>query len=338
MSDSPLARSPYEVLGVDPGAAHDELKKAYRRLLRETHPDTGGDSARFVAVQRAWELVGTPDDRSAYDRGSSHGASGSSAHAAGTTGSASTPGAGFGPATGGRATGRSAGSSVKARSYGHPGGQERERYLSLLREWVGRGVTIDDPYDPALVRSAPREIRGWLAKAIAEESTAGLVSTLGIGYTIWNNVLSGRSAGSVPETIDHVVLGPSGLYAIQSEDWGAEVRLRKDDLVGETVHPDDEPLHELYRAAKSLGRSIGVKFTALVMVVPDAALAEPVETVERGRLAGTVVVRRSLLPQLLRNGLPGGGGRGGWSGGAERQSIDRVFELRTRLQNGIRLA
>jgi hypothetical protein len=36
--------------------------------------------------------------------------------------------------------------------------------------------------------------------------------------------------------------------------------------------------------------------------------------------------------------VPGGGGRGGWTGGADRTSIDRVFELRTRLQNGIRLA
>jgi hypothetical protein len=337
VSDSPLARSPYEVLGVDPGAAHDDLKKAYRRLLRQTHPDTGGDAGRFVAVQRAWELVGTPEDRAAYDRGSVHGSS-SGSHEAGASGSASTPGGGFGPATGGRASGRPSGSSVKARSYGHPGGQERELYLTLLREWVGRGVTVPDPYDPALVRSAPREIRGWLAKAIAEESTAGLVATLGIGYTIWNNVLSGRTLNGVPETIDHVVLGPSGLYAIQSEDWGGEVRLKKDEIVGETVHPDDEPLHELHRAAKSLGRALGVKFTALVVVVPDAALAESAEVVDRGRLAGSVVVRRSLLPQLLRNGVPGGGGRGGWTGGADRTSIDRVFELRTRLQNGIRLA
>jgi hypothetical protein len=200
-------------------------------------------------------------------------------------------------------------------------------------------VSIDDPYDPALVQRAPREIRGWLAKAIAEESTAGLVSTLGIGYTIWNNVLSGRSADGVPETIDHVVLGPSGLYAIQSEDWGGEVRLRKDEVVGETVHPGEEPLHELHRAAKTLGRSLGVKFTSLVVVVPDAALAEPVELVDRGRLAGSALVRRSLLPQLLRNGATGASsGRGGWTGGAERTSIDRVFELRTRLQNGIRLA
>jgi len=334
--DSPAAPTPYEVLGVDPSVGHDDLRRAYRRLLRQTHPDTGGDSVRFVAVQRAWERIGTPEDRAAYDRGASaYGTGGGGAHPAGASGSSSTSGTGFGSAygPGGRASGRSANgraasSTVRARTYGHPGGQEREQYLNLIREWVGRGVAIDDPYDPALVRSAPREVRAWLAKAIAEESTAGLVSTLGIGYTIWNNVLTGRTSGGVPETIDHVVLGPAGLFAIQSEDWGGEVRLRKDELVGESLHPDAEPLHELSRGAKALGRSLGVRFTALVIVVPDEALAEPFEQVSRGRLAGSVVVRRSLLPQLLRNGADG----------ADRTSIDRAFELRTRLQNGIRLA
>jgi len=324
------------VLGVDPATPHDELRRTYRRLLRETHPDTGGSAARFVAVQQAWERIGTPEDRAAYDRGhgrSDSAAAGASAHAAGASGSASTSGSGFGPPSGGagsRPGGRAASSSVRARSYGHPGGQEREQYLTLLREWVGRGVSVADPYDPALVRSAPREIRGWLAKAIAEESTASIVSTLGIGFTIWNNVLTGRMLGGVPETIDHVVLGPAGLFAIQSEDWGGEVRLKKDELVGEGIAPDEEPLHELHRAAKSLRRELRVTFTALVVVVPDAALAEPAEVVERGRLAGSVVVRRSVLPQLLRNGLG--------QSAPDRTSIDRAFELRTRLQESIRLA
>jgi hypothetical protein len=336
--ESPASRTPYEVFGVEATVSHDELRRAYRRLLRETHPDTGGDAARFVAVQHAWELIGTPDDRAAYDRGSSRSTSGyGDAHAAGAAGSSSTPGGGFGPpshASSARARARS--SEVRARSYGHPGGQEREIYLRLVREWAGRGVTVDDPYDPALVRSAPREIRAWLAKALAEEATAGIVGGLGLGYTIWNNVLTGRTLDGVPETIDHVVLGPAGLFAVQSEDRGGHVRLRKDEIVGEGIHPDEEPLHELHRGTKALSRSLGVKFTALVVVVPDAALAEPLDVVGRGRLAGSVLVRRSLLPQLLRNGS--GAGRGGGRDAGGRESIDRVFDLRTRLQNGIRLA
>jgi len=60
MSDSPISATPYEVLGVSSTATQDDLRRAYRRLVRETHPDTGGDAERFTSVQVAWERVGDP--------------------------------------------------------------------------------------------------------------------------------------------------------------------------------------------------------------------------------------------------------------------------------------
>ena len=69
MFDSPLSASAYDVLGVDPATDDEALRRAYRLRLRQTHPDTGGDAAVFIQVQRAWELVGTAEARAAYDRG-----------------------------------------------------------------------------------------------------------------------------------------------------------------------------------------------------------------------------------------------------------------------------
>src|SRR5665213_1926401 len=160
MSDSPLSPSPYEVLGVSASVTHEELRRAYRRLLRETHPDTGGTAVRFQAVQVAWELIGDPEDRARYDRGEG----GFSADL--TDGGRD--GAGF-SATFHPTRSQFRGATVRARSYGHPGGQARERYLTLMREWAGRGTDLEDPYNPALVRSAPREIRLLLAVALAED-------------------------------------------------------------------------------------------------------------------------------------------------------------------------
>lgn len=307
MHDSPLSASPYEVLGVAANASDEELRKAYRRMLRTTHPDTGGDSVRFDAVQQAWALVGTSTARAAYDRGgSARGAS--SAH----------------PAYAAQAAPPRRDSRPTARAYGHPGGWSRERYLVLMREWVGRGRELSDPYDPALVRSAPRDIRHLLANALAEEVTARQVATLGIGFSVWHDVATTAAGTRLPPKLDHIVLGPTGLFALQSEDWGGEVRIKRGELIGEAL-AGEQPVHDLALRAKSIARAAKVKFTGLMVVVPDAAAPASLEVLGKSRGAVTALVQQSRLPGVLRDGLPG----------APRIGGTELFEVRTRLQAAV---
>ena len=67
----------YAVLGVDRSASQDEIKKAFRRLARETHPDANpGDPEaehRFREIAEAYEVLSDPDKRARYDRGETFG-------------------------------------------------------------------------------------------------------------------------------------------------------------------------------------------------------------------------------------------------------------------------
>src|ERR1700732_4691450 len=64
----------YKVLGVGKNASDEEIKKAYRRLARQHHPDRNPDSKqaeeRFKQISQAYDILSDAEKRKAYDRGS----------------------------------------------------------------------------------------------------------------------------------------------------------------------------------------------------------------------------------------------------------------------------
>lgn len=59
--------SHYETLGVTNTATPEEIKKAYRKLASQHHPDKGGDTAKFQQVEEAYRVLSDPQKRAEYD-------------------------------------------------------------------------------------------------------------------------------------------------------------------------------------------------------------------------------------------------------------------------------
>jgi curved DNA-binding protein len=63
-----MANDFYQTLGVSEGASQDEIKKAYRKLANQHHPDKGGDQAKFKDISVAYDTLGDAQKRAEYDQ------------------------------------------------------------------------------------------------------------------------------------------------------------------------------------------------------------------------------------------------------------------------------
>src|SRR5688572_19597358 len=66
-----MARDYYEVLGVQRNANKDDIKKAFRKLARQYHPDVSQEQdaeAKFKEINEAYEVLSDDDKRARYDR------------------------------------------------------------------------------------------------------------------------------------------------------------------------------------------------------------------------------------------------------------------------------
>ncbi len=62
-----LNKDCYSILGVDKGASDKDIKKAYRQLAREHHPDHGGNEDKFKEIAEAYDILSDPQKRNDYD-------------------------------------------------------------------------------------------------------------------------------------------------------------------------------------------------------------------------------------------------------------------------------
>jgi curved DNA-binding protein len=57
----------YQTLGVENTASQDDIKRAYRKLASQHHPDKGGDVQRFQEIEEAYRILSDPEQRAQYD-------------------------------------------------------------------------------------------------------------------------------------------------------------------------------------------------------------------------------------------------------------------------------
>lgn len=63
----------YQILGIEKTASADDIKKAYKKLAVQNHPDKGGDEKKFQEISNAYDILSDPKKKQDYDNGNNGG-------------------------------------------------------------------------------------------------------------------------------------------------------------------------------------------------------------------------------------------------------------------------
>ena len=63
-----MAKDYYQILGISQAASQNEIKKAYRKLAHQYHPDKGGDEKKFKEINEAYQVLSDTEKRRQYDQ------------------------------------------------------------------------------------------------------------------------------------------------------------------------------------------------------------------------------------------------------------------------------
>jgi curved DNA-binding protein CbpA len=187
---------PYKVLQVDPEAEDEVIAAAYRRLARKYHPDTatGAEAVgRMEAINAAWEILGNPIRRAAYDRQRAVEAAIARSRAAGATGTGGTTGTGHDPPAGAAGP-----APTEARSGAAPRPPEPE---TVSRDWSSGRSSVGGGYDPSM-----RTADGTGAAGQPPGNPSGSVLNFG-RYAGWSLGEISRSNLEYLEWLDRMPIG-----------------------------------------------------------------------------------------------------------------------------------
>jgi hypothetical protein len=107
-------------------------------------------------------------------------------------------------------------------------------------------------------------VTAWRRGAHGERRTARLLERLTRdGYVVFHDL---AVPGNTSANIDHLVIGPSGVFVTDSKQWTGSVHQGADGLVWHNHHPLDRTLERVGWEAQQVSRALGTRTAALVCV------------------------------------------------------------------------
>lgn len=142
-----------------------------------------------------------------------------------------------------------------------------------------------------------RRLERYLKGAEGEEMIARVLGFLPSDYHVFHSVwLTGESTIG---DIDHVVVGPNGVFALETKNWTGQVEVRDDRILVDGRSPSRPPLRQVYRAARELRQMLDDGTKILVKVCPVLCFAKGDSDIESD-VADVLVCDGGNLVEILQ--------------------------------------
>lgn len=133
-----------------------------------------------------------------------------------------------------------------------------------------------------------RHVESFYKGARGEEKVCGILKTLPPEYHVFNDFIAGR------HHVDHVVVGPGGVFAIETKCWRGKVTVEDGHILLDGQLPDSPPLDQAIREA-ALVKGALAKAGWNGFVTPVLTFASDTFDARRAEIKGAVVINSSEL-------------------------------------------
>lgn len=140
-----------------------------------------------------------------------------------------------------------------------------------------------------------RRMENYFKGARGEEYVAGILRNLPEEYHLFNDFVA------CGKHVDHVVVGPSGVFAVETKFWRGKVTIEEDHILVDDQLPDRDPIEQVQKEA-SLVRTELARKGWKGTVTPILAFASNTFSAKNAELGGAVVLNASTLFETLTAG------------------------------------
>ena len=133
-----------------------------------------------------------------------------------------------------------------------------------------------------------RRVERFFIGARGEEKVAGILQSLPDAYHVFNDFTVGR------KHIDHVVVGPAGVFAVETKFWRGVVTIEEGHVLLDGQLPNRSPVDQVVREAALVRRAL-VALGWKGLVTPVLAFASDTFAAHRATLKGTLIINSNEL-------------------------------------------